>query len=157
MVVAKSSVTGTPIVVDTDSLARLSKDIRAVSPAAWKGARVGLRAAGQVIATEAKSRAAFSSRIPKSIVVRTTALGNVKVQAGGEAAPDAAAIENRGKGFVRHPTFSPRPSVGQRVGWTSLNSKPAFLAPALSAKADQVAVMVLDALEEAVTKALRGS
>lgn len=139
---------GVKVVVDTKALARLARDLRAAAPEAWKACRVSLRAAGEIVAQDARARTSYSSRIPGSIKVRVTSGGNVKVVAGGEAAPDAAAIENRGRGHVRHPVF------GDREVWTDKNSRPAFLAPALEAHYEEVADMVTDAVAAAVDRAL---
>ena len=153
---ANAASTGQPIVADTRQLSRLARDIRAASPAAWKACRVALRASGQTILDTAKANASYSSRIPGSGKVVVTAGGNIKVTFGGESAPDAAAIENKGKGFVRHPTFSPRPGVDEKVGWTSARSHPAFLGPALDAHREEIAAAIIAAVGDAVEHALKG-
>ena len=102
----RASRTGQPIVVDTAGLNRLARDLARVAPEAAKGLTKGMAGAGQVIAANAKARASYSKRIPGSMKVRA-ARGNVRVSAGGEAAPNAAPIENKGKGFVRHPGVVP--------------------------------------------------
>jgi hypothetical protein len=148
-----SSQSGTPIVADTRQLSKLARDLRKASPEAWKAYRVAVRAAAQIVAEDAKSRASFSHRIPGSIKVRVTSGGNVKVVAGGDAAPDAAPIENKGKGFVRHPTFG-RTGPGD---WTSKNSHPAYLAPAFDAHKEAVMDAIERAVGDAVERALKGS
>lgn len=62
---------------------------------------------------------------------------NAKIQFGGDAAPDAAPIENKGKGFVRHPVF------GNKDVWTAKNSHPPFLGPAFEEDREE-AMAVLD-------------
>jgi hypothetical protein len=146
----RASQSGVSIVADTRQVARLARDLRAASPVAWKACRVGLRAVGQVVADEAKSRSSYSKRIPDSIRVRTTAGGNIKVIAGGDAAPNAAPIENQGKGFVRHPVF------GDREVWTDKNSRPAFLAPALDAHREWAASEIERVVVAGVMAALEG-
>lgn len=153
--VPKTSKTGQPIMVDTAGLNALARDLGRVAPEAAKGLTKGMAAAGEVIAADAKQRVSYSKRIPSSFKVRATR-GNVRVSAGGDAAPNAAPIENQGKGFVRHPTYSPRPSAPERVGWTDKNSHPAFLEPALDATAGEVIELVEDALFEAVQTAIGG-
>lgn len=155
----KTSLTGQPIVVDVDSIARLAKDIRAASPAAWKGCQKGLRAGGELIADAAARNASYSRRVPGSRKVRTTGRGNIKVSFGGDAAPNAAPIENKGRGFIRHPvylTYDQAHSGGDKYKnrWTEKNSHPAFLAPALEETTDQVAEMALDAIESAVLESI---
>ncbi len=144
------SQSGIPIYADTQQLSRLARALRDAGPEVWKECRAKLRAAGQIVADDAKLRSSpFSGRIEYSIHVRTTASGNVKVIAGGESAPDAAAIENRGKGFVRHPVF------GNREVWTDKNSHPAFLAPALDANADRIVEIVETGIHTAIDAAMR--
>jgi hypothetical protein len=146
----KASRTGIPIWADTSELTALAKDLRRASPEAWKECRKQLRAAGFLVANDAKGRLGYSTRIPASIKVRTTASGNVKVRAGGDLAPNAAPIENKGKGFVRHPVF------GDRERWTEKNSHPAYLGPALDAHREEILTMIEDAVFHAVERAIDG-
>lgn len=141
---------------DTASLALLAADLRACSPAGAKAFRAGLREAGELIKEKAAQNASYSSLIPGSLKVRSTPKGNVRVSAGGSAAPDAAAIENRGAGFVRHPTFGRQSVPRARWGWTDLHSHPAFLGPAALEMSPVAAKLVADAVETAVALALRG-
>jgi hypothetical protein len=146
----RASRSGVAIVADTAQLSRLARDLRIAAPEAWKACRVSLRAMGRLVADDAKERASFSSRIPGSIRVRVTSGGNVKVVAGGAKAPDAAAIENQGRGHVRHPVF------GDREVWTDKNSPPAFLAPALDAHREEVMKGIEDAVVAAVERVIGG-
>lgn len=150
--VPRSSQSGVGIAADTSGLARLARDLRRASPEAWKAYRVAVRVAAEPVLADARSRASFSSRIPDSMRIRVMSTGNVKIVAGGDAAPDAAPIENRGKGFVRHPTFGRR-GAGE---WTTKNSHPAYLAPALDAHRDEVLTAIEAAVYEAVDHALEG-
>jgi hypothetical protein len=143
------------IVVDTTELRRLARALRASGPVGAAAVRGAMRDGGKIVAADAQGRASFSTRIPQTVKARGSA-ANFKVSAGGEAAPNAAPIENEGKGFVRHPTYSPRPGVGERVGWTEKNSHPAFLHTALAANAEVVAELVADRLETAVTDVIGG-
>ena len=140
--------TGVPIAIDVSALRELARDLKRVGPELARELQAGMKEAADVVASEAERRADFSTRIPGSIR-RRTSLANFKVTAGGDAAPDAAPIENRGKGHVRHPVF------GDREVWTEKNSPPAFLAPALDAKTDQVVEIVDTATMRAVSRALR--
>jgi hypothetical protein len=156
----KTSISGTPIVADVAELRALARDLARVAPEAAKGLQKGMASAGQVIAANAKQRASYSKRIPGSIKVRV-ARGNVKVSAGGEAAPNAAPIENRGKGFIRHPIYLTYDQAhsgddAYKGRWTEKNSHPAFLAPALDATAVEVAELIADAQLEAVQRAIGG-
>lgn len=151
----RASKAGIAVVADTSQIARLAKDLRRASPAAWKACRTSLRAAGQVVADDAKGRAAFSTRIPNSIRVRVTSGGNVKVIAGDATATDAAPIENKGKGHVRHPVFVPKAKLpGPPGSWTEKNSPPAYLGPALEAHREEAAKAIEDAVVHAVELAI---
>jgi len=138
---------GIPVYADTAQLSMLARNLRLAAPQVWKAARVELREAGEIIASDARQRASFSTKIPGSIKVITRA-GNVRVRAGGPDAPDAVALENHGKGHPRHPLF------GNREHWYT-NNTPAFLAPALEANAKVVAVRMGETLTRAVDRAIR--
>lgn len=116
--------------IDARSIARASREVRRASPMAWKALRLELLHVGQVVADDAKADASYSKRIPGTIKVRVTAGGNVKVVMGGDAAPNAVPIENRGRGRVRHPVY------GHMDRWTSKNSHPAILLPAFARRSD---------------------
>ena len=146
----RASRSGVSIIADTRSLSRLARDLRRASPEAWKAYRVAVRAAAEVVMRDAKARASFSTRIPGSMKIRVTSGGNVKIVAGGDTAPDAAAIENKGKGFVRHPVF------GNRENWTAKSSHPAFMAPAFDAHKEEVLRAIEDAVHAAVVRAIGG-
>lgn len=143
-----------PIVADTSGLDRLSFALKASDGAAYTGARKALRLAAVPILERAKANAGYSTRIPGSgrIVVSHGLV--VRVVFGGSAAPNAAPIENDHRGNVRHPTYSPRPNVPEKVGWTSKNSHPAFLAPAADAEAQVVAETVGGVVAKAVEDTL---
>jgi hypothetical protein len=144
---------GASILIDTKQFSLLVRGIRASGPAGKAAVRGAMRESAELVKAEAAQRASFSSRVPGSLTARATAT-NFKVSAGGEAAPDAAAIENKGRGFVRHPTYSPRPGVPERVGWTDKNSHPAFLSPAMEAKEEEVVELITERLTDAVAKAI---
>jgi hypothetical protein len=77
----------------------------------------------------------------------------VKITFGGDAAPNAAPIENRGKGFVRHPTFGRKDGPND---WTSKNSHPAFMATALAAHQEEIAKGIERGVYEATVRAIGG-
>lgn len=126
---------------------RIARGIRKASPTAWKACRVRLLQVGNTVADDVRSASSFSSRIPQSVKVRTTASGNVRISVGGAGAPDAVPIENKGKGFVRHPVF------GDRNVWTAKNSRPAYLLPTFAKRRDwaleEIERAYLDAFVEA--------
>lgn len=143
----KASQSGVGLTVDVSQLQGLARDLRRAAPEAWKVLRTELRLAAKVVAEDAKGRASFSTRIPGSIKVRGSG-ASLKVVAGGSAAPDAAPIENKGRGGVRHPVF------GNRNVWTSKNSPTAFLYPALNAHRSELETRVARAVERAVVDGL---
>lgn len=141
-----ASKSGVPVYADTASLSRLAKNLRQASPAVWRAYKVAVREAAEVLLADMKQRAAYSDRIPDSAHIQVTASGNVKIVFD---APNAAPIENKGRGFVRHQTFGHDP-------WTEKNSHPAFASPALEALGPQVALAIEAALTDAVARALEG-
>lgn len=136
---------GIPVYADTAALSRLSKQLRAASRVAWKAYRVGAMAGAEIVLKDAQARASYSKQIPGSGRVGVTAGGNPKVVF---TAPNAAPIENRGKGFVRHKVF------GHDDRWTDKNSHPAFGRPALDAHASEVVALVERALVDAISRVL---
>ena len=145
----RASQSGIPIVADTRALSRLARDLRKAAPEAALAARLRIRGAAEVVAEDARQRASFSKRIPATVKVRGSGL-SVKIIAGGDAAPDAAPLENQGRqGQFRHPVF------GNRDRWVSQQARP-FLAPALDAHREMVAREIEDAVYEAVKRAVGG-
>lgn len=145
----KASQSGVPVVVDASAMSRLARELKAAAPEVYAAFRSELRAVAQVVATDAKGRASFSTRIPATIKVRT-GVGTVKVVAGGEAAPDAAPLENRGvAGSFRHPVY------GNRNVWVEQQARP-FLAPALEAHREAVVTGIEAAVTRAVERAIGG-
>ena len=100
---------GEPIVADTAQLRRLASALKTAAPASRKEMNRSLRAAAEIVAADAKSRAAWSSRIPKSIRVQGGAR-RLRVVAGGPGAPQAVGYEvgsqGQASGKFRHPVFS---------------------------------------------------
>lgn len=109
---------------------KLVADLRAIPVELRRELRRELRAAGAPIVADAKSRAAWSSRIPGAIGLRTSASGRglaatIRVRAA--RAPHARPIENQGRhGTFRHPVF------GNRDRWVPQRARP-FLDPAARA------------------------
>lgn len=140
---ASNSNAGVGVYVDTRQFNAAARAFRKVAPEAYKAAQIALRTSARVTLSRAAGKAAgFSGRIPQSGRVRMSGL-NARIQFGGDNAPDAAPIENRGKGFVRHPVF------GNREVWTDKNSHPAYLGPTF--EEDLPAALAL--IDEAVFRA----
>lgn len=146
------------IIADTRGLNLLARDLRRVSPEAWKAYKKAIRAEAEIVLRDAQARARQpgpkpgsqgAQRSAASLHIRVTPGGNVKIKGGGDAAPAAAPIENKGKGFVRHPVY------GNRANWTSKNSHAAFLTPAFDAHKAEVLVAIEAAVLEAVDVVMR--
>jgi len=126
--------------IDTKALRSFAKALRVAEPALAKGLRLAYRAAGDEVASDARRRADYSTRIPGSIRVRTTQTAAVSVIAGGPQALDAAPLEHQGlPGSFRHPVF------GNRAVWVDQTARP-FLHPALEAKGEEAKAAVAAAL-----------
>lgn len=136
---------GIPVYADTAALSRLSRQLRSASKVAWKAYRVGAAAGAEIVLKDAQGRASYSKQIPGSGKVRVGAGGNPKIVF---TAPNAAPIENKGRGFVRHPVY------GHRDRWTNKNSHAAFAQPALDAHAAEVVALVEKALTDAISRVL---
>lgn len=144
----KASQSGISVVADTRELAKFARSLRRASPEAWAAYRAAVRVAAEAVAADARSRAGFSTRIPATIKVRVLSSGNIEITAGGDAAPDAAPLENKGKGGTfRHPVF------GNREVWVNQPARP-FLAPALEAHREEVAQAIEDAVMVALNRAI---
>ena|SRR5436190_7843283 len=109
--------------------------------------RPALRAAGQLIANQARANASWSDRIPGAIGVTTSfsSRGGVKVRVSATKAPHARALE----GVTRDNTFR-HPVFGKDV-WVEQPTRP-FLFPAVRAKRNQ-AMEAISAAIMAATKA----
>jgi hypothetical protein len=118
------------VTINAKQVARIAREVRRASPEAWRVCRIRLREVGQDVADDVKAATSYSSRIPQSVKVRSTVAGNVRITVGGDQAPNAVPIENKGQGYVRHPVF------GNREVWTNKNSRPAFLLPTFARRKD---------------------
>lgn len=145
-----TSQTGLPVTVDVEALRVLAADLRSVAPAAWKETKAALAKGGALVLNDAQANASYSKRIPGSGVVQVTSAGSVRVRFGGDAAPDAAPIENEGKGHVRHPVF------GNREVWTSENSHAAFLAPAVNKNRAAILSIVEQTVGDRIQRIVEG-
>ncbi len=115
-----------------DALRRLAADIGDVPSDLQRLLRLQLVKAAQPIAADARSRASWSTRIPRSIGIRTSFTGarpGLYIRARASIAPHARPFENLGdEGTFRHPVF------GDRDRWVTQRARP-FLFPAARAGA----------------------
>ena len=110
--------------------------------------RPALRAAGRIVADDAKRRAAWSTRIPKATRVSVSFAQRrpgVSVVVNRKKAPHARPFEHGGRpGRFRHPVY------GNRRVWVPQTARP-FLEPALEARGGDAAKQN----EQAVDRVLR--
>lgn len=128
-----------------DEIERLIRDMGRVPDDLRRKLRPKLRAAGRLVADDAKLRASWSTRIPRAISVRTSFTKNrpgVSVVVDRKRAPHARPYEHGGReGKFRHPVF------GNREVWVSQVARP-FLAPAFDAKNNEAGRLITEAVDE---------
>lgn len=130
----------------------IARDMSDMTEETRKKVRPKLRAAGEAIASGARSNAAWSSRIPSTVRVQVSFRADregVTVLAGGPSTPHARPFEDvRGKGFFRHPVFADSANF-TRKGWTwrSQTSRP-FLLPAAESEGAATNTAMRTALDE---------
>lgn len=138
-----------------DSVRLLARDLGRIPLELRQELRPRLKEAGEVIASEARSNASWSTRIPGAIRVQALfgrLTGGVVVKVDRNKAPHARALEGitarRGAlsrttgGTFRHPVF------GDRDVWVDQPTRP-FLAPAVVAKQGDTRDRVADAVRAA--------
>jgi HK97 gp10 family phage protein len=127
----------------------LIKDLGKVPKDLKRQLRPGLRAAGNIVADDAKRRAAWSTRIPRAIRVSITFSGSrpgVAVVVNQRKAPHARVYENAGQeGTFRHPVFG-------RDVWVTQKARP-FLFPALSANVRESLAEIGDVVDRVTREA----
>ncbi len=144
--------------VDDSDFRRFAKALRKADRALYTELRIRLRAAGNIVANEARVYAADASvTIPPTIKVRTS-MTSVAVIAGGAGTPLAGLMElgNSSKrhfrtgsrsGTFRHPVF------GNKSVWVTQPMHP-YLAPALRANFAEAEYQIEAALDWAIRVAV---
>jgi hypothetical protein len=131
--------------IDGREVAELAKVLRQTAPNLRKQLPKRLRRAGELVRTEARRNASWSSRIPGAIGLRAVTRGNrsgVLLRINAARAPHARPYEGLQKG-ARPRTFR-RQVYGK--AWVQQPTRP-FLRPALNAKREAVReelVLVVD-------------
>lgn len=135
------------VTIDGRELKRLGANLRKFAPEVEKQLKVDIRAAGEIVAEEARLVSGwYSSRIPGSIRSSFRGMSAV-VSAGGAKAPHAVPFEHDGvPGSFRHPVF------GHREVWVDQRAHP-FLSPALEATQERAFAQVLVGIEKAMRSA----
>lgn len=136
------------------SVTMLAKTLGTVPVELRKELRPKLRAAAQVIVTDMKARAGYSTRIPGAIGMTVSFSGRgrgggVNIRVNANRAPHARLLE-RGNdggrtGSFRHPVF------GDTDTWVSQPTRPFFF-PAIFAGRDQVRRNISDAVAASLRK-----
>lgn len=131
--------------IDFTSVRQLAIAFGKMPPELRLELRPKLRAAGQIIANQAKANASWSSRIPGAITVTTSLTsrtGGVGIRVNSTKAPHARPLEGiTGNGVFRHPVY------GQDV-WVNQDTRP-FLAPAVKAKEAEARSLISQAVHSA--------
>lgn len=141
--------------LDLTDFASFAKDLRKAEPALAKGLAVRLRAAGAIVAEEAKTIASevSANKVPATIKVRVSS-ATISVVAG-KGVPLAALLElgnvrKRDSGTFRHPIW------GHWVTDKGIQNMHPFLVPAVERKAEAVYQAVINVLDETIATATRG-
>lgn len=133
-----------------NEIAELRSDLGNIPKELRRQLRPGLRAAGLVVADDARRRASWSTRIPRAIRVSVTFSGRrpgVAVVVNNTKAPHGRPFEHGGRpGHFRHPTH------GHRDRWVGQQARP-FLYPALVAKGAEAAGQIADVVDRVTREA----
>lgn len=138
--------------VDTHQLKEFVRDLRRTYPVAAKGLRENLRAAGEIVAVEARKKAGEHSKsIPPTI--RTSVYGSsVSVKAGNKSNALAALYEvgNKGDGgksdTFRHPLFGNWTYPQDQLRYPFLAPAVDAAGPAMEVELEKVADEIVDIL-----------
>lgn len=146
--------------LDVTEYQAFARDLRRADPVAAASLRKNLKAAGEIVAADARARASFSKKIVPTIRVKVSG-ANVVISAGGPGVPIAGLEElgnaaggsksaaATGEGRFRHPVF------GNKKVWVNQPMHP-YLAPAVETKAQEAVDKIADALDDAMRTAAGG-
>jgi hypothetical protein len=127
-----------------DAIRALRNEVGKIEPELRKALRPALKAAAEPIATDARGRASWSTRIPRamSVGVRFSRNPGVYIRVRRAVAPHGRPYEGiRGNASFRHPVF------GHRDRWVSQATK-SYLAPAGEAGMDGVLTAAAETVDE---------
>lgn len=133
---------------DTSDFKKLARSLRRGEPEMYVKLMRALAESAEKVASDARSNASFSSKIPATIKVRETAL-QVTVTAGDASAPTARLLEvgnagPRGARRAQGDTFA-HPVFGDKDNWVEQPMHP-FLAPAIEKNAEVTDALVAAAI-----------
>lgn len=130
----------------------IAQDMARLPEASRGPLRSKLREAAGDMADDARTRAAWSSRIPPTVKVRTSFRSDregVDLVAGGPSAPHARPYEGfTGKAVFRHPVYADATKNRATWTWVPQATRP-FLVPAVEAGAEAATQKLRTALDEA--------
>ena len=141
----ETSKSGAGVYVNLEDFHFLAVNFKAVEPLLYKELTATLKAAGMIVAAQAKQNASYSSKIADSIKVYMSGLA-IYV---GLPRTDFRAAEEYAPGGWDHPVFGPVFSLPQV--WQT--ARP-YLSPALETKSDEVSVLIFAAVSEALDGAM---
>lgn len=149
------------ISLDTTDFRQFAKALRRAEPQLNKRLRKQLRAAGDLVAAEARSRVSpYSKSIPPTIAVRAT--GTTVSVIAGKGVPLAGLFELGSKrsafGVFRAPNYPPAGTSGSDAYVRGGHTQPMhpFLGPALAAKANEAETLIINALDETIAEIVAG-
>lgn len=142
--------------IDTSDFRTVATALRRAGGQVPKTLRKNLRAAGEIVAVEARAIASgYSKTVPGSVKVRVTST-TVSVVAGEAGVPMGGLLEegnvsgNHSGPTFRRPVYAPKGSHGDHsVPWVDQSMHP-FLLPAAEHKEAELEVAVTASLDEAV-------
>lgn len=138
------------LTIDASQVISFGEQLRDVPKELRPRLRKAIVSAGDAVAAQARSNAAWSTRIPSAIKtrVRFGSSAGVRVVVDSKKAPHARPFEGIGSrdrdfrgGTFRHPVFG-------RDRWVEQQQRP-FLVPALQAKQDEAVRAVQEAIDSA--------
>lgn len=142
--------------MDTTAFRKVAKALRSSAPELAKELRVGLRVAGEIVASDARSRAEEASKtIPPSIKVRVSGF-TVAVVAGGDGVPLAGLMELGNKGAKNATTFK-HPVFGKWRTSTPPQDMHPYLTPAAQAHDTEFEAAAIGVIDTVVGKFITGS
>lgn len=129
----------------SEAIRQLSKDLEGIPKELRKKLRPALKAAAEPIVQDAKSRAAWSSRIPRAITLSVRFAKRdpgVSMRVRSAVAPHGRVYEGiRGNATFRHPTH------GHRDRWVAQETR-SYLAPAAEAGMDGALAATVEAVDQ---------
>jgi hypothetical protein len=136
---------GASVYVNLEDFHFLAVNFKAVEPLLYKELVATLKAAGMIVAEQAKQNASYAAKISGGIGVHMSGLA-VYI---GLPRTDFVAVEEYALGGWNHPVFGPVFSLPQVY-----QASHPYLSPALETKSDEVSGLIFAAVSEALDGAM---